>query len=259
MRYNFRTQNGFSLVELAISVTIIGVLIAGVVKGQDILQNARIVTTISAVDSFSKAHRSFYDIYAGLPGDLVTAQADLIGCGSGNANNCAAGNGDGLVGTTLPNSGVYMGADVSGNTENVMYWKHLALAGLLDKVEGSAGTAADDFEAGVTHPVTIPSSVWTIAHVNDQGENVNMAGHIYRLHRSPTGQIANGATASNAHVLQPLYAKALDNKADDGGPNTGNIRAEYSGTLCDEPTSGQNDYNIAVTTKACWMIFLVTE
>lgn len=251
---------GFSLVELAISVTIIGILIAGVVKGQDVIKNAQVVSTIATVDKFSKAHRSFYDVYAALPGDISTAQSDLLGCGSGNTNNCASGNGDGIIGDALQGiSGVAMGEDVSGNSENVMYWKHLALAGMIEGVDPSASIDPDDFEAGVTHPKTAPSSTWTIAY-SALGEGGGVAdGHILRQHRQLVGDIPNGSANQSAHIWQPVYARNIDIKTDDGYPSSGKTHAEYSGSLCEITKNGVEQYNIAVTTKACWMIFLVTE
>src|SRR3989338_6112219 len=75
-----RRQKGFTLVELAIVITIIGLLIGAVLKGQKILENARVSATITQVSSIDAAAKTFYDTYGGLPGDLANAPTRLPNC-----------------------------------------------------------------------------------------------------------------------------------------------------------------------------------
>jgi prepilin-type N-terminal cleavage/methylation domain-containing protein len=49
------SQAGFTLVELAIVMIIIGLLIAGVLKGQELIANARVTSTVAQVKAIDAA------------------------------------------------------------------------------------------------------------------------------------------------------------------------------------------------------------
>ncbi len=66
-------QKGFTLVELAIVLTIIGLLIGGILKGQQLITNARVTAQMAQVQGVEAATTTFNDTYQGLPGDLTTA------------------------------------------------------------------------------------------------------------------------------------------------------------------------------------------
>ena len=63
---HMRAQAGFTLVELAIVMIIIGLLIAGVLKGQALIQNAQVTSTVAQVKSIEAAISTFSDTYATL-------------------------------------------------------------------------------------------------------------------------------------------------------------------------------------------------
>ena len=77
--------NGFALVELAIVITIIGILIGGVLKGQQLIEQARIAGTIQQMRDYKSAVIIFQTKYDALPGDMPDADKRIIGC-----NNCTA-------------------------------------------------------------------------------------------------------------------------------------------------------------------------
>ncbi|MCK5555335.1 MAG: prepilin-type N-terminal cleavage/methylation domain-containing protein, partial [Alphaproteobacteria bacterium] len=56
-------QKGFTLVELAIVLTIIGLLIGGILKGQQLMQNARVTATIAQIQAIESATTTFRDTY----------------------------------------------------------------------------------------------------------------------------------------------------------------------------------------------------
>ena len=66
------SQAGFTLVELAIVMIIIGLLIAGVLKGQELIGNARVTSTVAQIKAIDAATSTFKDTYAALPGDMTT-------------------------------------------------------------------------------------------------------------------------------------------------------------------------------------------
>jgi prepilin-type N-terminal cleavage/methylation domain-containing protein len=83
---NMRAQAGFTLVELAIVMIIIGLLIAGVLKGQALIQNAQVTATVAQTKAIEATTTTFRDTYNALPGDITTPQPSCIGrtipCGS---------------------------------------------------------------------------------------------------------------------------------------------------------------------------------
>ena len=64
---------GFSLVELAIGLLVIRLVIGGVFKGRNLLQNARIQDTIAQISDYKLVVASFVDRYQPLPGDFQGA------------------------------------------------------------------------------------------------------------------------------------------------------------------------------------------
>jgi prepilin-type N-terminal cleavage/methylation domain-containing protein len=57
---HMRAQAGFTLVELAIVMIIIGLLIAGVLKGQALIQNAQVTSTVAQVKATEAAISTLY-------------------------------------------------------------------------------------------------------------------------------------------------------------------------------------------------------
>ena len=91
----FKKQRGFTLVEIAIVLVIIGLLLGGVLKGQEMVTNARIKRVVSDISSVSAAVLAYQDRYQQLPGDDSGADAHFGTTGnSGDGNGLIAGNFD---------------------------------------------------------------------------------------------------------------------------------------------------------------------
>ena len=84
------SQDGFTLVEIAIVMVIIGLLIGGVLKGQAMVQNAKVKRVAKQADEMRAAVMSFYDKYGMYPGDeniaAIPPGTDGEGNGSGQIN-----------------------------------------------------------------------------------------------------------------------------------------------------------------------------
>ena len=108
------SQGGFTLVEIAIVLVIIGLILGGVLQGQTMIENAKYKKFSKEIDSYRAAFHTFQDMHSGLPGDLnnITTLDPAA----------TPGNGNGAI------SGGY--CDVA-NEESCLVWSHLRYAELL--------------------------------------------------------------------------------------------------------------------------------
>ena len=103
-----RKQQGFTLIEIAIVLVIIGLLLGGILQGQSLINSARVRNLISQVDGVKAAFYGFQDRYRALPGDFTQATTQIAG---------ASQDGDG--------NGQILG------TEAIAVWDHLSHAGFI--------------------------------------------------------------------------------------------------------------------------------
>ena len=108
-------QRGFTLVEISIVLVIIGLLLGGVLKGQQMIDNSRYKRLQADLDSYRSAVYMFQDRYKALPGDFDKASTELDA-------SATDGNGNGQVGGGW--------CDTAGE-ESCLVWSHLRYAGLL--------------------------------------------------------------------------------------------------------------------------------
>lgn len=225
-------QSGFSLVELAISVTIIGVLIGGVVKGQDVLNAARITAIASDFNRYESALTSFEDMYFGTPGDLSVATVDIINCNNGT--NCANGNGDGVVGEAVDDWDFDNAGAGFPKEETTQFWKHMALAGFIQSVAVDADPANPEW--GVTHPKAAMTGGYTVIHGvsrgNDETTTLASENGLWIYLRKLVAGAGFGNTEEGLGVVSPLLAKSLDRKIDDGHPFSGKMIVNVANQFC---------------------------
>jgi prepilin-type N-terminal cleavage/methylation domain-containing protein len=79
-------EAGFTLVEIAIVMVIIGLLIGGVFTGRAMIQNARVKRLVSDIDGMRAAVLAFQDKFGMLPGDESDANAPTGDSHNGNNN-----------------------------------------------------------------------------------------------------------------------------------------------------------------------------
>lgn len=220
-----QSQAGFSLIELAIALVIIGLVIGGVLfKGGDLIESARLKNVLSQVNEIRLAVATFQDRYQSLPGDYDEASLQIK---------------DGL--TNGKNNGVIDGKGLAPDSEAFHFWSHLASADLIS----DPGQAAEQGVPGFGHgaPASKIGGGFTI-----QYEPESMPGHWIIL-GATNGQSSDGA------LLTPLQAIHLDQKADDGNPKTGKIRARQGKNTEEKCLTDDGHYNTKVTKPACIVYF----
>jgi prepilin-type N-terminal cleavage/methylation domain-containing protein len=94
-----QSQKGFTLVEIAIVLVIIGLLLGGVLKGQQLIANAKIKSLVNHAQGLAAAVYAYQDRYKALPGDDPRATTNLPGASGGClAANLVNGGGNGQIG-----------------------------------------------------------------------------------------------------------------------------------------------------------------
>src|SRR6476620_1538230 len=81
-------QSGFTLVEIAIVLVIIGLLLGGILKGQELINSAKVKNLANDFRTIPTYIYAYQDKFKALPGDDKTAQTHLT-------NGAASDNGDG--------------------------------------------------------------------------------------------------------------------------------------------------------------------
>lgn len=259
-------QYGFTLVELAIVMTIIGLLIGGILKGQELIQNARATSTIAQIRSFEAATTTFRDTFSALPGDMQNASTRLAGC----ATNCDPGGsgGNSIIGvvgwsgTNFVNQQVLPsnGGGGPGAREGVLYWLHLLQANLIGGVSAEAMTATS-FQLGVTNPAAPIGGGLIVGYAdgttalpgNASTAGLHPTGHIIGVVNTLNGGLT---TTAGGQPMSSAKAALIDRKMDDGRPATGFVQAYGVQTSCitDATTLA---YNERVTANDCGLVFRI--
>src|SRR2546423_4640361 len=125
-----RKEQGFTLVEIAIVLVIIGLLLGGILKGQEMITQAKIKNVIADFSGVSAAYHGYVDRYKKIPGDDPCAggTVTLGNCGTttGRWTGATAGDGNGIVG------GAYNSTTAAN--ESRLWWDHLRRAGFVSGV-----------------------------------------------------------------------------------------------------------------------------
>ena len=190
---------GFTLIEIAIVLVIIGLLIGGMLAGQQLIRAARVRNLIAQQDSVKVAFLGFQDRYRELPGDYSTAAAN-INCTGG----CADGDGNGRI-------------EAAALREDILVWSHLSGVGLSNgSYTAGAGVTAVTLE---NTPQNLYNSYLQIAFDGLWGSSDHMNPAAFR-HSVKTGN----------QIPVEIIAE-VDRKIDDGSPYNGSFQfSSYSGS-----------------------------
>ncbi len=188
-----RTQSGFTLIEIAIVLVIIGLLLGGVLKGQELINSAKVKNLASDFKNIPVYIYGYQDKFKALPGDDAGAVSHVG----------ATTNGD--------NSGLINGTWKATSGETFNFWQHVRLANLAP---GPTDTAAADY---------IPS--------NAVGGKIGVTNS--SAADSPITLPAPGLRGSYVVCSDSIagkFAKQLDVTLDDGNTATGSLQVTAQGT-----------------------------
>jgi len=191
-------QTGFTLVEISIALVIVGLLIGSVIKGREMITNARLKKIESDRMDVSIVIRAYRDRYGSLPGDDSRAASRFTMYADGINDPAASdinGDGNGLY------DGNWIGA---ANSETANLWKHLRASGL---VPGNGDDARQ------------PKNAF--------GGSIGVRNNSLQIFGPVTvfGQVSGQVSA------------ILENRSDDGSPLSGRIQSDMSAPLLDGTAS----------------------
>lgn len=248
---NKKTQKGFTLVELAIVLVIIGLIVSSVLVGQDLIKAAQLRATVRQYNDFQVGVNTFIGKYNGIPGDILAANATSFGLTG------AGGDGNGTI-TDVAN------ATTTGSSTNAKhlyeiasFWSHLTTPGkelIQGTFRGPGCTTACSITSGDIPSMKVGGNGW--AAYGNSGTNYFVAGASF-----PNPSVASAYTATASFTPQDAYN--IDSKIDDGIPNSGNVTGgitsaagaaalSTTGAAC-----GTTAYVFATTTNACTLMFLM--
>ena len=120
-------QGGFTLVEIAIVLVIIGLLLGGVLKGQELINSAKVKNMVNDFRTASALVYGYQDRFKSFPGDQTQAQLDAA-FGAGVASACTPV----AAGLCTHNNGRVDGDwnAQAATSETFVFWQHVRLANL---------------------------------------------------------------------------------------------------------------------------------
>jgi prepilin-type N-terminal cleavage/methylation domain-containing protein len=215
-------KNGFTLIELSIVLVIIGLIVGGVLVGQDLIRAAAVRSTISQLEKYQVAANTFKGKYGYLPGDIKDPDATRFGFAA-RGTYAAEGDGNGIIEGTPSGfgtkSGSYMFAGETG-----MFWVDLSKAGLID----------GGFFAGsptlYTAPTVTNLAYYTTLYLPQTKLSESSMIGIGSLNNKNYFTISywyapNTFSINNNSSITAPQAYNIDKKIDDGLPQTGAILA----------------------------------
>ena len=193
-----RNQAGFTLIEIAIVLVIIGLLLGGVLKGQELINSAKVKNLSADFKNTPVFIYGYQDKFKALPGDDANVATHVTGgtaCTPAAAGLCAPGNGiiDGAWNATAITS------------ESFVFWQHVRLAGLAP---GPTDTASADY---------LPK--------NTVGGTIGVTN---AANTAITG--VKGSYIICSDSIAGKFAKQMDTTLDDGNTAAGSLQVTAAGT-----------------------------
>ncbi|PIR37598.1 MAG: hypothetical protein COV35_08870 [Alphaproteobacteria bacterium CG11_big_fil_rev_8_21_14_0_20_39_49] len=236
MPNRIKSYNGFTLIELSIVIVIIGLIVAGVVGGQVLIEQSKARKVITDVENIKTATRAFILEYNAIPGDMQNSAAYWSGV--------AGGNGDGIL---------------TSGAESNRFWVHLSRAGIYPGT--FSGVSTNPPTIGVDHPAGAFPGTWYRPHRHSAADTA--------FGRLKTSLNFNGSNHSWGGAVSGKVANSIDIKIDDGSAFYGILSTSraYNVPGPDTCTFGNLgyrtttpiEYNPSDERTNCWMFFWLED
>jgi len=207
---------GFTLVELAIVLVIIGIIIGALLKGQEMIFNAKVKRTVSLIKELMAAVYTYYDRYGYLPGDDPTASQRW-------GRNAPDGNGDGIV--------CYQFWDCAAGNQSRDEYKYL-----IRHLRYANFISGDPNEVNPWIPVPFGST------------RLGVVNAIHIATWTDTGSPHYGKLVAHVLAIPGEASEAIDRIMDDGNCTTGSLMA-FDATVerwCNGTYSRDHSYDLHV-------------
>lgn len=181
--------SGFTLVEVAIVLVIIGLIMGGVFKGQALIDSARVRSMHGELSGIQTAWLSFRERYRSIPGDFARSDTQIDSAAT-------PGNGDGQVTSSGERAGV---------------WQQLALAGFISGHYDGASASVGSLNDTSCHASTCPRNPFNGYYKLSYSAQALDAD-------SPAHELLTGNQVPVGILSQ------LDARLDDGNPREGRFR-----------------------------------
>jgi prepilin-type N-terminal cleavage/methylation domain-containing protein len=208
-----QASRGFTLIEMSIVLVIIGLIIGGILKGQEIIASAREKAVINQINAVRAAQNTYFDRYRSLPGDDPGAKERLDA-------RIIDGDGNGIVGTSYSSTSTLAGASTNSG-ENLQYFNALIAANLLNGGEVVSGSSAlTVFAVGSPLPASpISGAGLGVVYGTHGGDGTTATttktAHWLEIYKTP---------GTPAPALSPRQMANIDAQIDDGLPGSGGVR-----------------------------------
>ncbi len=259
----FMKRAGFSLVELAIVLVILGLLTGGILAGRSLIRASELRAVAQELTQYRTAAYAFRDKYLALPGDVTNATSfwgTASACPGDEStpatdSNTCNGDGDGQVNIS------------THANEYFRFWQHLANAGLI---EGQYTGVRNSGSGGNMNRSALPGSNVPASKIDGAGTHVQyqsaIAGASTWFWTGPYGNIfmygihADGNGPTERQVIRAEEAWNIDVKLDDGFPASGKLLTFRQGVrpncvTTDDPDT--SEYFVSNTAaRACNFIYI---
>lgn len=186
-----KSNRGFTLVEIAIVLVIIGLLLGGVLQGQELINSAKVRSLNNTVEGITSAWYGFQDRYRAFPGDYNAAATNIAPLGSISIAN---GNGSGTI---------------NAAAERTQIWVQLAAAGFISGNYDAGTVNNSDYRCPTT---TCPDNGFGV------GMSINYGADVLQTGVSNAHELISGRSIPVEILVE------LDRKIDDGNANSGSMQ-----------------------------------
>jgi prepilin-type N-terminal cleavage/methylation domain-containing protein len=163
-RLQFPSGGGFTLVEMAIVLAVVGILLLVVLQGRSLIGTSHSQAVLAAVKDLSAAIAQFRERYGYLPGDMPSATTQVPGVVAGSCSASANGNGDGQIDAdelACVTNHLFNAGLIKGGTGGITYYASDRLISI--RAIGRAASAITTFPTSTRNVIEVWNAQCQIA------------------------------------------------------------------------------------------------